>query len=97
MPTAYNQGSRIRLQATFKDAAGAVADPGVVTLKVRDSADVSTTYTYALAEIVKASTGVYYKDITLNRGGQWQFWFTGTSGVTAAGGDEITCTAERVT
>ena len=96
MPTAYNEGSRVRLQVTFKDAAGVVADPSVVTLKVRDSADVNTTYTYAAAEITKASTGIYYKDITLNRGGQWEFWFTGTSGLTAAAGDEITCAKARV-
>ena len=76
----HDVGDIIRLQATFKDSTGALVDPTTVVLKVKTPALVTSTYTYALAQVTRASLGVYYKDVTPDAAGVWRFrWYaTGT-------------------
>ena len=66
----------MRLQATFKDSSAVLSDPTTVTLKVKPPSGATLTYTYALAEITKASTGVYYRDVTPDMAGMWWYrWY----------------------
>ena len=70
-------GDVYRLQAQFFDSNGTAADPTTITLIV-SSAGGSTTYTYGAAEITKDSTGVYYKDLTIDVAGAWEYRWTST-------------------
>ena len=79
----YDKGDTIRLKAEFK-VSSVYTDPTAVTLKVKNAAGVISTYTYALAEITKLSTGIYYKDISINDDGIWFYKFEGTGTVAAA-------------
>lgn len=59
----YLEGSTVKLQATFK-VAGVATDPTTVTLKVQNVDGTTSTYTYALGQVSKSATGVYYKNVT---------------------------------
>lgn len=63
---------------------GVAADPGSVTLAVTDPLGATSTYTYASAQITKASTGVYWKEIPVSTAGEWTYLWTGTSPVSDA-------------
>ena len=78
----YLEGSTVRVQATFA-VSSVNTDPTTVTLKVMVPAGTITTYTYALAEVTKSATGIYYKDIALSTPGTWTYRWIGTG--TAAG------------
>jgi len=96
MPAAYTEGSVVRVQVTFKNAAGTLTNPGVVSLKVRNPADVVTTFTLALGGVTNLSLGIFFRDVTVDKAGAWEFWYAGSSGVTATAGEEIIVTAARV-
>ena len=97
MATAYNEGSVVRLTATFRDASAVLANPTTVTLRVRDATPATTSYTFAAAQLINPSTGIFYRDVTVSTPGQWYFWFIGATGVTAADGGEFVVTAAKVT
>lgn len=89
---AYMEGSTVRVQATFA-VAGVNTDPTTVTLKVKDTDGTTTTYTYALGQVTKSATGVYYKDIvpaSVAVVAEWSYRWKGTGA--AAGVAEATCT-----
>jgi hypothetical protein len=77
-------GTTLTLSAglMYQHSIGAIVveltDPTTVTLEVKDPAGTTTTYTYALAAVTKASTGVYYKDLAMSIVGQWHYRWTGT-------------------
>ena len=80
--TTYPEGTLVTVQGTFKDSAGAVQDPTVVKLTVREPSETETTYIYLTdALVTKTSTGIYAAnlDTTLKRG-LWIYtwWSTGT-------------------
>src|SRR3990170_3210522 len=68
MSNAYDKGKTIRLSALFT-VGGVATDPTTVTLKVKKPRGGIVTYTYALAEITKDSTGNYHKDVAGNESG----------------------------
>lgn len=71
-----------RVTGTFHNAAAALADPTAVTATVTTPAGVATVYVYGTdAQLVKASTGVYYIDPTLNAAGRWTVTIAGTGTV----------------
>src|SRR4030066_180526 len=74
MSNAYDKGKTIRLSALFT-VGGVATDPTTVTLKVKKPRGGIVTYTYALAEITKDSTGNYHKDVVGHEAGtryhQW--------------------------
>jgi len=82
MANLYDLNDGVRVGATFK-VATVNTDPTTITLKVKDPDRTTTTYTYALAEITKSATGIYYKDITANRVGRWNYRWEGTGTVVA--------------
>lgn len=74
MPTTtYDLGDTVRLQATFTNAAGALADPATVSFIVRDPTGTETTYTYAAATVSKASVGVFFRLHVPDAGGHWRW------------------------
>jgi len=65
-------GSRVRFTETFTNLlTGALSDPSVLTLKLRNPAGVETTYTLAGSDLVRLSLGVFYFEFTLAVAGQW--------------------------
>ena len=79
----YHEGDGLRLQCTFT-ISGTKTDPTAISLKVQGpTASSPTEYTYALSQITKGTTGVYYKDITFNVEGTWHYKWTGTGAVAA--------------
>lgn len=82
----YDTGDQVRMTATFKNAAGALADPTTVVFKYRQSGSVAaTTLTYGVdGAVVKASVGVYHLDITPAASGDWHYRAVGTGAVVAA-------------
>lgn len=75
----YESASELAtLTNTFK-VAGVATDPTTVSLTVTTPARVSTTYTYAAAQITKTSTGLYTKDLACSEDGEWEYIWTGTT------------------
>lgn len=92
----FFQGNLVRVTVTFQDLLGVDTDPTSVTAKVEDPGKVITTYTYlSTADIVRASTGVYYIDIDLDEGGIWKYRFEGIGNLKAASQDSLKCIAEE--
>lgn len=85
MAGTYDVGDTVRLGVTFA-VSGTNTDPGTVTLKVKDASGNTDTYTYALAQITKSATGIFYKDVALDEAGVWRYRWVGTG--SAAGAEE---------
>lgn len=81
----YDVGSVVSVIGTFKDKAQVVQDPTTVTLKLKDPSGTSFTYTYALAQVIKDSVGVYRKDVdTTLKPGKWLYRWESTGQYQAA-------------
>lgn len=92
MANRYPVGSLVRATVAFKTASsGALTDPTTIVAKYEDPAGSETTKTYP-DTVVKASTGRYYIDITVNAAGTWYYRFNGTGACVAA--DEESFVAE---
>lgn len=78
----YHQGDTLRLQCSFT-VSDTLTDPSTITLKTLDPAGTTSTYTYALAEVTKSGTGVYYKDVNFDKEGTWYWKWIGTGTVAA--------------
>jgi hypothetical protein len=76
----YDVGDSVRLSIAIVNSAGVATDPTALSLTVKPATGTAATYTYALAEITKDSTGNYHKDITVTShdGGTWYYKFTAT-------------------
>jgi hypothetical protein len=83
MSREHDLNDSIRPTVTFT-VSDAVTDPTTVTLTVIPPDKEVETYTYAASQITKSSTGVYYRDITLDQPGVWYFRFVGTGTCVAA-------------
>lgn len=73
-------GEPVVLTNTFQ-VAGVNTDPTTISLAVTTPAGVTTTYTYAAAEITRTAAGVYTKTITASAAGTWVYTWTGTGAV----------------
>jgi len=79
----YDKSDSVRVQATFSvDSVN--TDPSTITLKVKNPAGTTSTYTYAGGTITRSAAGIYYKDITIDDDGMWYYRFEGTGAVVAA-------------
>lgn len=67
----------VTLQNTFS-VNSVATDPADVTLTVKSPTNVTTSYTYSLAQITRTATGVYKKDIPCNEAGDWEYTWVGT-------------------
>jgi hypothetical protein len=96
----YLEGATVRLQATFA-VSGVNTDPTTVTLKVKDAAGTTSTYTYALAQVTKSAVGVYYKDValTLESGraqGSLTYRWIGTGAAAGVGEETIVIAGSEI-
>jgi uncharacterized protein YfaS (alpha-2-macroglobulin family) len=75
----YLAGQVAHITMTFTTVATkALVDPATVALRVTDPTGALTVYTYAGAQIVKDSTGVYHYDLPLPTAGLWRVAAVGT-------------------
>jgi hypothetical protein len=81
-------GNKVRLTATFTDANGALLDPGTVALKYQVDNGAITTVTWAGAQVIRDSLGVFHYDIDTSGlvGGLEYEWVTTGAGQAAASG-----------
>jgi hypothetical protein len=63
----YQVGDLVRISAVFRDIAGALVDPSTVSLKVTKPSGAQNTYTFALSQVIKDSTGNYHYDAAPTR------------------------------
>jgi hypothetical protein len=70
-------GGTRRLSTEFT-VSSVATDPTTVSLVVTTPSGAATTYTYALAQVTKSTTGNYYKDITWTEKGWWKWRWEGT-------------------
>lgn len=84
MASSYDIGDVVRLTGTFT-VGGAATDPTTVALTVQDPSGNDGAYTYAGGTVTKSSTGIYYKDVTLDEAGWWFYRWVGTGDCAAAG------------
>lgn len=93
MADVYFVGQQLRLSCTFT-VDGTATDPTTVTLKVTDPSGNLDTYTYALAQIAKSTTGVFYKDINFAEEGYWKYRWEGTGACAAVTEGSVRMTTE---
>ncbi len=87
----YDVGSLVQVSATFKNSAGTLANPSVVTLVYADPTGLKTTI--AQSSLTNSSTGVWaYSVDTTAKPGRWLYRFTGTGTVQAAGDSQFIVT-----
>ena len=80
----YPVGTAVKCQMTFysDEAQTTPADPTAITFRVKAPSGTITEYVYATdAELVKASTGVYYVLVTPTTDDIWTYAFEGTGAV----------------
>ena len=93
----FTIGALIRLSATFTDAAGALADPGTVTFKIRAGvAGTVTTYQYGIdVALVRDGSGLYHVDYPAVSDGLISYRFAGGGANTAAAEDAFSVDVSR--
>jgi hypothetical protein len=75
----YFIGNLVTVSIVFRDKTGAVVDPAVVTLEIKDPNMITTTYTYGVdAGLIKDSVGNYHFDIDVEVAGAWTYFWQGT-------------------
>jgi len=77
----YFEGETITLSVEFRNAAGELADPTTIALRVRPMGLEVITYTGA--DLVKDVVGKYHRDIDLTVPGEWRWRWKGTGTVNA--------------
>ena len=77
MANTYDVGDLVRVTGAWT-VGGVATDPTTVALKVRDPSGTVDTYTYALSQVTKSSTGIYYKDLSIDEAGVWRYQWAGT-------------------
>lgn len=75
--TEWDISDTVPIRAEFK-VATTLTDPTTVTLYITHPSGTTDTYTYALAEITKDSTGIYSKQIVVDASGEWNARYVGT-------------------
>lgn len=83
-----NVGDVVRLRAVFS-VLNVNTDPSTITLQVQSPSGVTTSYTYADAQVTKEGTGIYYYDLSVNEAGWWTYQWTGTGTVEVVQGNKI--------
>ena len=83
MANIYDKNDLVRISATFT-VASVNTDPTTVSLKVQDPSGNEATYTYALGQVTKDSTGNYHYDLAIDESGYWYYRWEGTGAVVSA-------------
>lgn len=79
MTDSLTTGVGATFTAEFRNSAGALVDPAVVTFRVDPPGDTAATdYIYETdVEVVRDSLGVYHINLTLDDAGRWRWKWTG--------------------
>lgn len=87
----YVVTTQVRITATFRGLADALADPTAVvcTIKAPDG-------TTSAPSVTHGSIGVYTADITLNQAGTWRVEWQGTGALIAASDTTLVARASYV-
>jgi hypothetical protein len=73
----WEQGESIRLDSTYTDADDAAFDPVTIELKIYEpDGTLKATVTYALGEIIKSATGIYYYDYDIPSDADLGWWIS---------------------
>lgn len=78
----YPLGATTTIRGSFRDEAGALANPDAVTLEVTDPAGATVTYAWP-ADLNRPSTGVYTRAVVLEAAGTHRYRWTGTGAIEA--------------
>lgn len=71
-------GAGVTFTVEFRNSAGTLVDPVVVTFRLDPPATSATDYVYETDdEVVRDSLGIYHADFTLDDGGRWRWKWTG--------------------
>lgn len=104
MPSTYDIGDVIRVTGTFTDTGGTIGDPSGVsflydtpTSTAPTTATRSSTALGVVGGIARASTGVYYVDVTATGQGLYETRFTSTGSLAASGESWFSIRPRRVT
>lgn len=81
----YIATTQVRTTATFRNLAGAVANPTTVVCTVKAPDGATST-----PSVTNSGTGIYYADVTLNQAGIWSVEWQGTGALIAAGDTALT-------
>jgi hypothetical protein len=87
----YDIGDAVRVSVTFRNEAGALANPTSVTLTVRAPDETVTTVSNSTS-----TTGIYSGVVTPDAEGVWRYRFTGTGAVAQAQEGMFTVRRRRV-
>jgi hypothetical protein len=82
-----SQGAVLRIRGTFRNAAGALTDPTVVTFYIKsEDGDIEDTYVYGVgANVIKSSTGIFYLlQDTSDQSGVYNWRIVGTGAAVGA-------------
>jgi len=83
--TIYTWGSQVKVEASFYDEEGVLADPTNVTFTTLAPDMTLTDYAYLVdAEVTRVSAGVYRLTVTLDAPGTWRFRAEGGGALTVA-------------
>lgn len=83
--TTFDVGDLVKLTAAFTNSAGAPSDPAGLSFKVKDPNGNVTTYVYGIdSQVVRASAGNYYVEVSATLAGTWYYRFAGTGNGQAA-------------
>ena len=91
----YIQGATVKLSAHFS-VNKISQDPTTITLRVKSPLDKTTVYTYALSQLTKEGTGIYYRNVKMDIPGLWHYRFEGTGAVEAVSEKNITIRKSEV-
>jgi len=81
----YEQDSALRFRATFRNNAGALADPTTVTLRHTEPSVAAVNYVYGTdLEVVRESLGIFYVDYVADAVGEHKWRWKGTGAVQIA-------------
>lgn len=81
----YDIGDIARINMRFMRL-GSLTNPTTVTVKIKDPAATTVTYSYAGAEVSKTSTGLYYLEVPVDQAGVWTYRITTTTPTSAQQG-----------
>ena len=81
----YDQDTRVRLSAQFRDFNEDLTDPDTVTLKLRTPAGAETSHVYGVdGNVIKDGTGLYHYDLDFTVSGQYAYRWVGDGTLWAA-------------
>lgn len=83
--TIYTWGSQVKVEASFYDEEGVLANPTGVAFAALAPNMTATSYVYgADEEVTKVGTGVFRLTVTLDAPGTWRFRAVGSGALTIA-------------